>query len=428
MTTIELGPRPEQFIWATGIEDTFVPQARPGQRALDEYELIGHYDHWREDLALAKQLGAQAIRWGVPWYRVEPSPGQFDWGWTDKVIPYIVEQLGITPIVDLMHYGCPFWLRREFVSDEYPQAVASYAGAFAERYKRLVRWYTPLNEPIVNALMCGKRGLWPPYLRGDTGYIRLMLQLVKGIRATSAAIKAADPSAILVHVEATGISRAAHADLEALALEDQHRGFLCYDLLTGRVTAQHPLFGWLLRNGANAHDLASFALSPIALDVLGLNFYPQWSTQQISVDSRGRLVYRAAEKDGSGFAALIEGFYRRYNLPILVTETSAKGNDQLRAAWLAASVGAIRQLRGAGVPVLGYTWFPLFTMIDWRYRLGREPLERYYLELGMYRRGHAEQRWRATPLVQQFQRYIAHPAEAVGELTESTSPPAPCSN
>ena len=68
----------------------------------------------------------------MPWYRLEPfQPGEFDWRWTDQVIPYMVEELGITPIIDLMHYGCPFWLRREFASAEYPAAVAAYAEAFA---------------------------------------------------------------------------------------------------------------------------------------------------------------------------------------------------------------------------------------------------------------------------------------------------------
>lgn len=420
MNSIRLGPAPADFIWASGVEDTFVPQTRPGHRALDEYELIGHYQHWRADLALARQLGVQAIRWGVPWYRVEPLPGEFDWRWTDEVIPYIVEELGITPIVDLMHYGCPFWLRREFASDDYPRAVAAYAAAFARRYGRLARWYTPLNEPIVNALMCGQRGLWPPYLRGDGGYVRIMIQLVKGILRTVAAIKEADPGATMVHVEATGLSRAARADLEVLAAEDQRRGFLCYDLLTGRVTPDHPLFGWLLRSGANPDNLAAFARDPLQLDVLGLNFYPQWSTQQIAVDARGRLTYRAAEKDGAGFAKLIADYYERYKAPVIVTETSAKGSQSVRSRWLAASVAAIRQLRESGVPVLGYTWFPMFTMIDWRYRFGREPLEKYRLDLGLYALDEgAEGRWRPTPLVEELQRYVADPAQAIGLLEGS---------
>ena len=78
---------------------------KPGHRSLDEYELMGHYDHWREDLGLAGHLGLKAMRWGVPWYKVEPEMGKFDWSWTDQVIPYMVEELKILPIIDLMHYA-----------------------------------------------------------------------------------------------------------------------------------------------------------------------------------------------------------------------------------------------------------------------------------------------------------------------------------
>ena len=417
MNSIRLGPRAEDFIWASGVEDTFVPQTRPGHRALDEYELMGHYEHWREDLALGRTLGVKGLRWGVPWYRVEPQPGKFDWRWTDEVIPYLVEELGITPIVDLMHYGCPFWLRPEFASDDYPRAVAAYARAFAERYKALVRWYTPLNEPIVNALFCGKRGLWPPYLRGDTGYIRIMLQLAHGIVNTVEAIKTVDPNAIMVHVEATGLSRAAREDLQPLAEEDRLRGFLCYDLIAGRITPDHALFAWLLRNGANPDSLAALARRAIPLDVIGLNFYPQWSTQQIAIDGRGRLIYRATEKDGAGFAGLIEDYYRRYRAPIIITETSAHRSETARKRWLESSVAAVKRLRARGIPIHGYTWFPMFTMIDWKYRFGHAPLEEYRIELGLYTLdGGRGARWRETPLAAQFREYIANPEQSVGSL------------
>ena len=102
------GRSADEFLWAGGIEDTFVPQTRPGHRSLDEYELMGHYEHWKEDIALTKDVGMNSLRWGVPWYKVEPDKGRFDWSWTDQVIPYMVEELKILPVVDLMHYGCPF--------------------------------------------------------------------------------------------------------------------------------------------------------------------------------------------------------------------------------------------------------------------------------------------------------------------------------
>jgi beta-glucosidase/6-phospho-beta-glucosidase/beta-galactosidase len=420
---MKLSKSPEDFIWAGGIENTFVPQTRKGHRALDEYQLIGHYEHWREDLALARELGLKAMRWGVPWYRVEPAPGEFDWRWIDEVLPYMVEELGITPIIDLMHYGCPFWLNKEFANEDYPRAVARYAAEFTRRYKGLIKWYTPLNEPVINALMCGKRGLWPPYLRGDRGYLRIMLQLVKGIIETVEAIKEIDPQAIMFHVEAAGLTRTVRDDLAALALEDQRRGYICYDLITGRITHDHPLFPWLVRSGASPDDLAQIARRPISLDVIGMNFYPQWSTKQIFVDQKGRLSYRNIEQDGAGFATLIEDYYQHYQVPIMITETSAFGPEEVRSRWLEASVAAIKKLRGQGVPVLGYTWFPLFTMIDWRYRFGRGPVEEYRLELGLYQLndGIGKGRWAATPSADQLRGYINDPGEAVGNLNTNSA-------
>jgi len=299
---------------------------------------------------------------------------------------------------------------------DYPRAVALYAAEFARRYKGLIHWYTPLNEPLINALMCGMRGLWPPYLRGDRGYLRIMLQLAKGIAGTVEAIKEIDSQAIMVHVEATGLTRTVRDDLAVLALEDQHRGYICYDLLTGSITPDHPLFTWLVRSGVSPDDLADLARRRISIDVLGMNFYPQWSTKQLFIDNRGRLSYRNIDQDGAGFATLIEDYYRRYQAPIMITETSALGPEDVRSRWLDASVAAIKNLRQKGVPVIGYTWFPLFTMIDWRYRFGRGPVDQYHLELGIYwlNDKNGRGRWAVTPLVDQLRNFVNHPDEAIG--------------
>jgi beta-glucosidase len=415
--TDAISRRPQDFVWAAGIEDTFVPQVRPGHRPLDEYELLGHYDHWREDLDLCKELGLQALRWGVPWYKVEPEPGKFDWSWIDEVIPYMVEELGIMPILDLMHYGCPDWLERGFVNKDYPKYVARYAAAFAERYKHLIKWYTPLNEPIVTALMCGMRGSWPPYLRGEKGYLRVMMALARGITETVRAIRSIQDDAVMVHVEATGLTRTIREDLASLAREEMHRGFLCYDLVTGRVAHDHLLFSWLLRNGAAIDELNSLQEDAIDLDIIGMNFYPQWSTKQIYLDKKGRIAFRDTEFEGEGFSEVIRHYHERYDRPILITETSAVGSDEIRLRWLQSSVNAIKGLRQEGVPVIGYTWFPMFTMIDWRYRFGTDPLENYYLELGLYKLNRAKgSRWCDTPLVSEFRNFVADPENAIGHI------------
>jgi beta-glucosidase len=412
------GADARSFLWAAGIENTFVPQERPGHRALDEYQLMGHYEHWREDLALGRDLGLQALRWGIPWYRVEPERGVFDWRWTDEVLPYLVRDLKILPIIDLVHYGCPFWMNKSFANKDYPKYVAEYASAFASRYKDLIKWYTPLNEPIINSLMCGMRGLWPPYLKGDAGYIKLMMQLAKGIVRTVRAIKEVDPLSVMVHVEATGLTRTVREDLASIALEEEHRGYLCFDLVSGHFSHDHLLFSWLVRNGVTLDSLAELQDNKIPIDVIGMNFYPQWSTKLLYIDKRGRLAFRETEPEGDGFADLIRLYYERYKVPIMITETSAVGSDEVRERWLESSVSRIRHLREDGVPVIGYTWFPLFTMVDWRYRFSQDPVEDFYLELGLYRLNREKRgpRWLETPLVPKFKEYVQDSAAAIGEM------------
>jgi beta-glucosidase len=419
MQHIPFGATAADFRWAVGIEDTFVPQSRPGLRPLDEYELMGHYESWREDLALARECGAQMIRWGIPWYRVEPEPGRFDWSWTDQVIPYIVDELGLTPILDLMHYGTPLWMSRSFVDPRYPEAVAAYARAVAERYGDRIRYYTPLNEPIINAIMCGHRGVWPPYLRGDRGFFAVGMALAQGIVRTVQALKGLDSSFVMVHVEAAGLTRTDRAELESLAAERRMRGFVFYDLISGRIDSQHALWGTLLTHGASYRDLRWLLDHAITLDVVGLNFYPQWSTARIELSAGGTVRHTLVERDGSGFGELIRAYHDRYHAPIMITETSAKGSLATKSRWLQSSVGTVCDLRQAGVPVIGYTWFPLFTMVDWRYRTGRRPRNDYLIELGLYEseeRPDGSLRYVATPLVDQFRNFTRNPARAVGDI------------
>src|SRR5262249_47002332 len=97
---------------------------------------------------------------------------------------------------------------------------------------------------------------------------------------------------------------------------------------------------------------------------------------------------------------------------------SALGEDDVRSRWMRASVETVKRLRAGGVPVVGYTWFPLFTMVDWRYRLRRRPMEQYYIELGLFKlnREGGLNRWNETPLVSQIQSYIQNSEESVGPL------------
>src|SRR5689334_19908688 len=99
----------DSFFWATGIEDTFITEPHPlTGRTLDEYELTEHYERWESDLKLIAQLGVSHARYGLPWHRINPGPGQWQWEFADKTLASLLD-LGIEPIVDLVHYGLPRW-------------------------------------------------------------------------------------------------------------------------------------------------------------------------------------------------------------------------------------------------------------------------------------------------------------------------------
>ena len=107
----------------------------------------------------------------------------------------------------------------------------------------------------------------------------------------------------------------------------------------------------------------------------------------------------------------------------MITETSAfRFRHAARSAWLSSSLSAIKALRTSGVPVIGYTWFPLFAMIDWSYRTGTQPRDAYRLDLGLYTLSDHNQRWQATSLVKEFLELKANSRETVGELDVETFP------
>src|SRR5438874_12789680 len=84
--------KPGVFIWAAGIEDTFItePNKRTG-RTLDEYELTEHYLRWREDIDLIASLGVPAARYGIPWYKVQPGKYLWDWSFADQAFDHMLK-------------------------------------------------------------------------------------------------------------------------------------------------------------------------------------------------------------------------------------------------------------------------------------------------------------------------------------------------
>ena len=373
--------------FALGVEDTFIPQTAPGQRALDEYALMQHDSMWQLDLDLCRDAGASMIRWGIPWYRVNPAPGQWEWSWLDRVIDWFDEN-DVALIADLVHYGTPLWLESEFAAADYPQRVAEYAAAVADRYRGRIRHYTPANEPLLNVIYSGEAGHWPPYLTGDDGFATVLRGISRGIVQTQNAIADVDPAADFVHVEA---SFRFAGDLSAHAETHEHlreRAYIVQDLVMGRVDDRHPLVPYLLRHGFTEADLAWARDNRAEPDVVGVNYYPQHSTEMFEagvVLGGGPGELRPRHNAGvEGLKDVLTAFAARYGKPVFLTETGYTGTVQERIAWLTESVQAVHELRNEGVDVVGYTWWCITDMVEWTYRYGTGAPMDYRLRMGLW--------------------------------------------
>ncbi len=97
-------------------------------KRVDEMEKCNHYKCWREDFELVRELGAEYLRYGPPYYKTHLGPGKYDWEFSDQTFRKLRE-LGIKPIADLCHFGVPDWIGN-FQNKEWPRFFAEYAKRF----------------------------------------------------------------------------------------------------------------------------------------------------------------------------------------------------------------------------------------------------------------------------------------------------------
>jgi beta-glucosidase len=92
-----------------------------------------HYHHFREDVALMKQIGLKAYRFSVSWPRVMPEEGVINEKGLDFYRELVSEltAAGIRPLCTLYHWDLPLWMHEKggWYSDEISHHFAVYAEA-----------------------------------------------------------------------------------------------------------------------------------------------------------------------------------------------------------------------------------------------------------------------------------------------------------
>jgi len=341
----------------------------------DQTVLSGHQDR-NSDLALFASLGITALRYPVVWERVAPSaPGERDWTWTDDRLAEI-RRLGMRPIAGLLHHGSgPAYT--SLVADDFVSLFADYAQAAAERYPWIEDW-TPVNEPLTTARFSALYGHWYPHARDERLFWIAFLNQIDGTRQAMTRIRAVNPAARLIQTEDLGQTYSTPPLAEQAAF-DNHRRWLTWDLLAGRVDRDHPFWARFKRFGLQDR-LKVIADAPCPPDVVGVNHYLtserflDHRIERYPPDRRGGNDFvpyadveavRVMNPPPVGLAGLLEQTWDRYGLPLAVTESHNGCTREEQMRWTLEAWRAAERLNARGADVRAVTAWALLGSYDW---------------------------------------------------------------
>ena len=366
----------------------------PGRTANGETGDVAcdHYRRYREDVALMRELGLKAYRFGIAWTRIFPEgKGRVNQPGID-FYSRLVDELhgaGIQPLVTLYHWDLPAalddlggWLNRD---------VAGWFADYAETMfraldDRVPMWVT-LNEPWVVTDGGYLHGVLAP---GHRNHFEAPLATHNLMRAHGAAVSAyraigRHKIGIVVNLEP---KYPASRGPEDLAATDRADAYMNRQYLDPLFLGSYPrqvieMFG----EAWPALPSSDFPAIQQPIDFLGINYYKRAVTRHdpSQVIERASHVRQAdavrTELDwevyAPGLTDILLWVKERYgNLPLYVTENGASFydppeamdgtvEDPLRVHYLRAHIAAVGEAIRRGADVRGYFVWSLLDNYEW---------------------------------------------------------------
>ncbi len=385
------------FMFATGIENSS-PTIKNGRIRVDEMQRCRHYEMWRVDFDKVRELGIRFLRYGIPLYKVLTGPKRFDWSFVDETFGDLRKR-DIIPIADLCHFGVPDWIGN-FQNPEFPEHFRDYARAFARRFP-WVQLYTPVNEMYICALFSARYGWWNEQLQNDRAFVTALKHIVQANILAMHAILAERPNAIFIQSEASEYFHAENpAAIKPAEIKNSER-FLSLDLNYGRRVSSE-MYEFLMDNGMTREEYHFFLRHNLKHRCIMGNDYYDTNEHRVAPDGN---TYPAGEV--FGYSEITRQYYRRYQLPVMHTETNLsqglEGNEAVY--WLWKEWANVLRIRNDAIPIVGFTWYSLTDQVDWDTALREDngnvnPLGLYDLQRNIRPVGRAYQKliadWRAV--------------------------------
>ena len=380
-----------------------------GERACE------HYDRYRDDVALMRELGVQVYRFSTSWARVQPdgrtaNPAGLDFyrRLTDELL-----EAGITPWLTLYHWDLPQALQEAggWPARDTALRFADYAAEVHAALGDRIQHWTSLNEPWCSAFLGYLSGEHAPGEQNAQRSLDAAHHLLLGHGLATQRLRSLDASLdlgiTLNMTVADPVDPHDPADLDAARrIDAQHNRLFLDPIFRGAYPADlvDDLAARGLHLPVQEGDLAAIA-TPI--DALGVNYYhgdavsahppaaaplssaapserpkrsPFPAGDGIFTHPRGLPVTAMGwEVQPEGLTRLLRRIDAEYTRPagvvLYVTENGAAYTDVPdaegfvddieRAEFVRLHIDAVVDAIEAGVDVRGYFYWSLLDNFEW---------------------------------------------------------------
>lgn len=336
-------------------------------------------DHWnrvREDIGIMKKLNVSVYRMSLEWSRIEPSEGTFDKKALDHYRDEIkqLRKAGIEPLVTLHHFSNPLWMEDSggWTADAAVDRFTRYTEAAVRHLGDLVNGWVTINEPNVYLTFGYVAGTWPPGESNIGGFIRGARVMIRAHIAAYRAIHRVRREMGFDDTKAGAAHHLRHFDPKTGSAGERLACFLQNRLF-------HEIFITGMSEGKYLLPLgAGYPMGRGSYqDFFGINYYSR-EMVTFNIKKIGQMFGDISTKEGApvndlgweiypeGLYRFCEKYYRRFRLPIYITENGTPDRaDRFRPRYIYDHLHQVSRLIEAGVDVQRYYYWSFMDNFEW---------------------------------------------------------------
>ena len=361
------------------------------------------YHHWREDIALMKELGMKAYRFSLAWTRIIPDGdgevNQHGIDFYNQVIDELISN-GIEPLVTLYHFDLPYALVEKYngwESRECAFAFERYARICFQAFGDRVKIWQVHNEQNLMIRVNNRMNI---YVEDDYQADKMRAQMdyhmfLAHALAVNACHELVKDGKVGPAVSSTCTYPLTNQpmDVWAARMNDNFKTNYCLEM---HMNGEYP--GYYMRYLKERNIVPQMPkedqeiLKKAKIDYIALNYYRTLCASYLPADEKhpiGSRVFRGnevdfdqygycrdeknenlkaseygAQIDPMGLRLVLNDYYRRYHLPMIVTENGlgtadvltedGHVHDDYRIAYIDAHIDAISDAIEDGVEMMGY--------------------------------------------------------------------------